>query len=47
MTGALYLDRPAELAVYEQSWASLDTLALDEDQSRRLIGKILEKVHHG
>ena len=47
LTGALYLDRPTELAAHEQTWASFDTLALDEDQSRRLITKILEEVHHG
>ncbi|SCE87694.1 Helix-turn-helix domain-containing protein [Micromonospora matsumotoense] len=45
LTGALYLDRPAELAAYEKIWASLDTLALDEEQSRRLITKIIEEVH--
>lgn len=47
VTGALYLDRPEELAVYEKVWASLVGLALDEEQSRRMIGKIKEEVHHG
>ncbi len=47
VTGALYLDRPEELAVYEKVWASLVGLALDEEQSRRIIGKIKEEVHHG
>jgi hypothetical protein len=47
LTGALYLDRPTELAAYEEIWASLDSLALDQEQSRRLINKILEEVHHG
>ncbi|MFC4105592.1 helix-turn-helix domain-containing protein [Micromonospora zhanjiangensis] len=46
-TGALYLDQPGELAAYEKSWASLESLALDEEQSRRLIGKIIMEVHHG
>ncbi|NBE79931.1 helix-turn-helix domain-containing protein [Micromonospora rubida] len=47
LTGALYLDRPAELAAYEGVWASLDALALDEEESRRLIVKVMEEVHHG
>ncbi|MCP3785336.1 helix-turn-helix domain-containing protein [Micromonospora sp. A3M-1-15] len=47
LTGALYLDRKEELAAYERIWASLDSLALDEGQSRQLIVKISEEVHHG
>ncbi|MEW2384317.1 helix-turn-helix transcriptional regulator [Micromonospora sp. NPDC047707] len=47
VTGALYLDRPEEFAVYEKVWASLVSLSLDEEQSRRMIGKIKEEVHHG
>ncbi|MFI6824819.1 helix-turn-helix domain-containing protein [Micromonospora sp. NPDC050187] len=46
-TGALYLDRPEEYAAYEQVWASLDDLTLDEAQSRQLINKIIGEVHHG
>ncbi|SCL28174.1 Scr1 family TA system antitoxin-like transcriptional regulator [Micromonospora inyonensis] len=47
LTGALYLDRPAELAAYERVWASLDSLALRPEESRRFIGKIAERLHHG
>jgi hypothetical protein len=47
LTGAPYLDRKEELAAYERVWASLDALALDEQQSRRLIHKILEEIYHG
>jgi hypothetical protein len=47
LTGALYLDRPTELDAYAQIWASLDAVALDEEQSRRQITKIMEEVHHG
>lgn len=47
LTGALYLDRKEELAAYERIWTSLDSLALDEGQSRQLITKISEEVHHG
>jgi DNA-binding XRE family transcriptional regulator len=47
LTGALYLDRKEELAVYESVWSSLDELALDEEQSRQLIVKIIGDVHHG
>ncbi|WP_405094745.1 helix-turn-helix domain-containing protein [Micromonospora sp. NBC_01412] len=46
-TGALYLDRPEEFAAYEKVWVSLEQLALDEGQSRHLINKIIEEVHHG
>ncbi|MEO3777287.1 helix-turn-helix transcriptional regulator [Micromonospora sp. B11E3] len=46
-TGALYLDRPEEYAAYQQVWASLNDLALDEAQSRQLINKIVGEVHHG
>ncbi|MCW3817878.1 helix-turn-helix domain-containing protein [Micromonospora sp. DR5-3] len=47
LTGALYLDRKEELAAYEDVWASLDSLALDQEQSRHLIGKIMQEVYHG
>ncbi|MEU2613090.1 helix-turn-helix transcriptional regulator [Micromonospora sp. NPDC007271] len=47
LTGALYLDRKEELSAYEDIWASLDSLALDQEQSRHLIGKIMQEVHHG
>jgi hypothetical protein len=47
VTGALYLDRPQEFAVYEKVWASLLSLALDDKQSKRMISKIKEEVHHG
>ncbi|MET8354528.1 helix-turn-helix transcriptional regulator [Micromonospora sp. NPDC005206] len=47
LTGALYLDRPEEIAAYEKAWASITSLALDEQQSRQLINKIVGEVHHG
>ncbi|MFG1674634.1 helix-turn-helix domain-containing protein [Micromonospora sp. NPDC049282] len=47
LTGALYLDRKDEVAVYEEVWASLTSLAHDEQQSRQLINKIIGEVHHG
>ncbi|GAB2928771.1 helix-turn-helix transcriptional regulator [Micromonospora polyrhachis] len=46
-TGALYLDRPSELAAYEKVWASLDALTLDEQQSKSMISKIIAEAHHG
>ncbi|WP_433350140.1 helix-turn-helix domain-containing protein [Micromonospora sp. CA-111912] len=46
-TGALYLDRREEIAAYERAWASLDALALGEEESRRLMLKVAEEVHHG
>ncbi|MEO3748554.1 DUF5753 domain-containing protein, partial [Plantactinospora sp. B5E13] len=47
LTGALYLDRPSELAAYETVWAGLNRLALSEGQSRHMIEKIVGEVHHG
>ncbi|GLY25539.1 helix-turn-helix transcriptional regulator [Micromonospora sp. NBRC 101691] len=47
LTGALYLDRKEELAIYDEVWASLDDLTLDEAQSRQLINKIIGEVHRG
>ncbi|MGI5152032.1 helix-turn-helix domain-containing protein [Plantactinospora sp. CA-294935] len=47
LTGALYLDRPSELAAYEAVWSGLNTLALDEGQSMHMIEKIAAEVHHG
>ncbi|WP_329009879.1 helix-turn-helix domain-containing protein [Micromonospora rifamycinica] len=46
LTGALYLDRVSEVVEYEQAWAALDAVALDHDESRRLIEKISIDVHH-
>ncbi|MEQ4300110.1 helix-turn-helix transcriptional regulator [Plantactinospora sp. B6F1] len=46
-TGALYLDRPEEVAAYETIWNSLDALALDDGQSKHMISKIIGEVHHG
>lgn len=47
LTGALYLDRPHELVAYERVWENLDALALDEEQSKQLIDKIIGEVHNG
>jgi transcriptional regulator with XRE-family HTH domain len=42
LTGALYLDKPDEVAAYQQVWAGLETLALDEGESKRMIDEIRE-----
>ena len=42
-TGALYLDKPAEVAAFEGIWADLDKLALDERQSYDLIASVAEE----
>ncbi|MBP1783329.1 transcriptional regulator with XRE-family HTH domain [Micromonospora sp. HB375] len=47
LTGALYLDRPAEIAAYERVWSSLDVMALDEGQSKQLINKIVGEIQNG
>jgi transcriptional regulator with XRE-family HTH domain len=45
LTGALYLDREEEITAYERVWAGLETLALDETESARLIEKTAVEVH--
>ncbi|KWV33279.1 helix-turn-helix domain-containing protein [Micromonospora rifamycinica] len=45
LTGALYLDQPAEIAAYERVWKGLDSLALDAGQSAELIDAIRGECH--
>lgn len=40
LTGALYLDKPGEVTVYEEAWRALDELALDVEASRDLLATI-------
>lgn len=47
LTGALHLDRESEVVAYEEIRAGLDAVALDHDQSRRLIEKTSAEVHLG
>jgi hypothetical protein len=37
LTGALYLDKPREVAAYEAVWASIQKVSLSETESRKLI----------
>ncbi|WP_319463799.1 helix-turn-helix transcriptional regulator [Micromonospora sp. RTP1Z1] len=46
LTGALYLDKPDELAAYRSAWKSLETLALDEAQSTDMIKRIIGELRH-
>lgn len=46
LTGALYLDKPDELAAYRAAWKSLETLALDEAQSTDMIKRIIGEMRH-
>jgi transcriptional regulator with XRE-family HTH domain len=46
LTGALYLDRPEELAAYRDVWTSLDALALDGGESKKMITTIIGEIHH-
>jgi hypothetical protein len=41
--GAVYLDKPAEIATYNEIWAALDTLVLDEVDSLALITAIAKE----
>jgi transcriptional regulator with XRE-family HTH domain len=40
LTGALYLDKPHEVAAYNKVWSSLVSVCLDQRQTRRLISAI-------
>lgn len=41
LTGALYLDRPHEIAAYERVWSGLAATALNEEESREVIKSII------
>ncbi|MFJ8684853.1 helix-turn-helix domain-containing protein [Micromonospora wenchangensis] len=43
ITGALYLDKPAEVAAYDRVWADLETLAADEAATEKIILAIIEE----
>lgn len=45
ITGALYLDKPAEVAAYDRVWRSQQDLVLNEEASRDLILKIMKEYH--
>jgi hypothetical protein len=46
LTGALYLDKPNELAAYEDVWASLDGHAPNERQLKEMINQIVGEIRH-
>ena len=46
LTGALYLDKPDELAAYESTWKGVDALALGEAESRDMIKRIIGEMRH-
>jgi len=46
LTGAIYLDRPEELAAYEHTWHGLTALALGEKQSMDMLTTLINEVHH-
>lgn len=46
LTGALYLDKPAELSAYEDAFASVAHLAQSEAESRDTIKGIIGELHH-
>ncbi|MFG1954435.1 helix-turn-helix domain-containing protein [Micromonospora sp. NPDC048830] len=46
LTGALYLDKPAELRAYEQAFASVAQLAQGEAESRDTIKGIIGELRH-
>ncbi|KXK60559.1 DNA-binding protein [Micromonospora rosaria] len=47
LTGALYLDKPDEVAAYENAWRSVAALALDESASTDLIKSIIAEGQPG
>ncbi|MFF0658279.1 helix-turn-helix domain-containing protein [Micromonospora tulbaghiae] len=46
LTGALYLDKPAELRAYEEAFASVTRLAQSEAESRDTIKGFIGELHH-
>jgi transcriptional regulator with XRE-family HTH domain len=44
LTGALYLDKPAEVEQYEDAWGALDELALSTEESAAMLEKIAEEI---
>ncbi|MET8311317.1 helix-turn-helix transcriptional regulator [Micromonospora sp. NPDC005173] len=46
LTGALYLDKPDELAAYERVWRGLDSLSLHEAESKDMIKRITGEIRH-
>ncbi|MCZ7437715.1 helix-turn-helix transcriptional regulator [Micromonospora sp. WMMC241] len=46
LTGALYLDKPAELSAYEQAFASVAQLAQSRAESRDTIKRIIGELRH-
>lgn len=46
LTGALYLDKPDELAAYERVWRGLDALSLGEADSTDMIKNIAGEMRH-
>ncbi|WP_407664828.1 Scr1 family TA system antitoxin-like transcriptional regulator [Micromonospora tarensis] len=45
ITGALYLDKPTEVAAFEHVWSDLEALASGEAESEKLITSIIEEHH--
>ena len=43
LTGALYLDKLAEVEAYESIWLELEATALSLDESDDLIGRIIKE----
>lgn len=46
LTGALYLDKPDEMAAYDRVWRGLDALALGEAESRDMIKRLIGEMRH-
>ncbi|MDM4723168.1 Scr1 family TA system antitoxin-like transcriptional regulator [Micromonospora sp. WMMA1363] len=47
LTGALYLDKPTEVAAYELAWRDVTSRALDEKASRTFITATMEAFTRG
>ncbi|MBY8870471.1 helix-turn-helix domain-containing protein [Micromonospora sp. PLK6-60] len=46
LTGALYLDKPDELAAYENTWKGVAALALGEAESKEMIKRLVGEMRH-
>ncbi len=44
LTGALYLDKPREVAAHDDVWTSIQEASLNETQSRNLISAMAREI---
>ncbi len=43
LTGALYLDKPADVAAFDDVWTRIQSVSLDESESRKRIATAVKE----